>query len=101
MAERAQVKSDMLYNIIDNSNGFYQSMIDKDSRSRVNVVFRINPESLQGPFLKEAMALGLDGLAGHRSVGGIRVSLYNAVTVDQVKKVVSFMDQFKTKSTQK
>jgi len=101
MAERVQVKSDMLYNIIDNSNGFYQSMIDKDCRSRVNVVFRINPESLQSAFLKEAMSLGMDGLAGHRSVGGIRISLYNAVTVDQVKKLVSFMDLFKSNNTQK
>jgi len=94
MAARCKKKSEMLYNIIDQSDGFYQPPVSKDSRSRVNVVFIINPKSLQDKFLKEAESQSLSGLAGHRSVGGIRVSLYNSLTVEATQKLATFMEHF-------
>jgi len=97
MAKRSHQKSTLLYNIIDQSNGFYQHLVEPGSRSRVNVVFKINPENVQDQFLKEANARGLHGLAGHRLVGGVRVSLYNAVSLSEVECLVAFMKEFQEK----
>jgi len=97
MEERCQKKSDAVYKVIDESGGFYRPLIEKGSRSRVNVVFAINPESLHSQFVKEGEARDLYGLAGHRLLGGIRVSLYNAVTIAETELLVKFMKEFQEK----
>ena len=75
--ERNARKADKLYAEIDRT-GFYRGHAQKDSRSRMNVTFRLPSEELEKKFAKEATAAGLDGLKGHRSVGGMRASIYNA-----------------------
>lgn len=95
IATRNEAKSKLLYGAID-SSGYYACPVEKDSRSRMNVVFRIagENESVEKQFTQQAAAAGLVGLAGHRSVGGIRVSLYNAVTLEAVEALASFMREF-------
>jgi len=99
MAERVEKKAGLLYKVIDGSNGFYQPLVDKASRSRVNVVFKINPESHQDKFVKEATARGLHGLAGHRALGGIRASVYNALSVEHVETLAAFLKEFQEKNS--
>jgi len=99
MAERVDKKAGLLYKVVDESNGFYQPLVDKTSRSRVNVVFKINPDSLQDKFVKEATARGLHGLAGHRSLGGIRASVYNALSVEHVETLAAFLKEFQEKNS--
>ena len=88
-------KASALYAAIDGSDGYYRNPVQKDSRSRMNVVFRLPNEELEAKFVKEAKAAGMIGLKGHRSVGGIRASLYNAVPMEGVEKLVNFMNDFK------
>lgn len=87
-------KGDRLYAAIDKHAAFYRAPVEKDSRSYMNVVFRLPTEALEDTFVSEAKKAGMVGLKGHRISGGVRVSLYNAVTVENVKALVSFMDQF-------
>jgi len=89
-------KADLLYGAIDGSE-FYRGTADADSRSRMNVTFRLPSEELEGRFVKEATEQGLGGLKGHRSVGGCRASLYNATGLDAVKALVAFMAEFERK----
>jgi phosphoserine aminotransferase len=86
-------KADKLYAEIDRS-GFYRGHAAKDSRSRMNVTFRLPNEELEKKFVKESTAAGLDGLKGHRSVGGLRASIYNAFPEAGVDALVSFMKEF-------
>lgn len=86
-------KAGLLYNAID-STDFYRGHADADARSIMNVTFRLPSEELEKKFTAEATAQGLDGLKGHRSVGGIRASIYNAFPIDGVKALVSFMKDF-------
>jgi len=86
-------KSSRLYDEIDRT-GFYRSPVNKSHRSRMNVPFRIHDESLEPIFLKKADENGLLQLKGHRSVGGIRASIYNAMPVEGVEALVSFMRAF-------
>ena len=90
----------MLYRAIDDSDGFYSAPVHKSCRSRMNVPFVINggDEILEKKFLDEAAKEGFINLAGHRSVGGLRASLYNGMPVDGVEALVSFMEKFKEKS---
>ena len=81
---------------IDRS-GFYRGTADKDSRSLMNVTFRLPNEDLERLFVKESAAAGLDSLKGHRSVGGMRASLYNAFPEAGVDALVSFMKEFEAK----
>lgn len=99
MSDNSQKKSQLLYNRIDNSDGFYSCPIEKPYRSRMNVVFRIGggDEALEAEFLKEAQALKMSQLKGHRSVGGIRASIYNAVTLEDTEALVKHMDAFLAK----
>ena len=92
---RNQAKSQLLYDAIDQSD-YYSCPVEKTSRSHMNVVFRVagGNEEIEKRFAKEAAAAGLIGIAGHRSVGGMRVSLYNAVTREAVQGLVSFMEEF-------
>jgi phosphoserine aminotransferase len=86
-------KADKLYAEIDRT-GFYRGHAQKESRSRMNVTFRLPSEDLEKKFAKEATAAGLDGLKGHRSVGGMRASIYNAFPEDGVDALVGFMREF-------
>lgn len=92
------IKSKLLYDIIDKYSFFYQCPVEKPFRSRMNVVFTIQKPELEEIFLREAESLGLTGLKGHRSVGGIRASIYNAVTLDSVTKLAEFMNNFAEKN---
>ena len=94
MEERSAAKSRLLYDLIDGSGGFYEGRVEKHSRSRMNVVFRVRNRELEALLVKEAEGKGLVGLAGHRSVGGLRASLYNAVTVDDVQQLVHLLTSF-------
>ncbi len=94
---RNREKASLLYAAIDESNGFYNCPVQQGSRSVMNVVFRLPSEALEEAFVSEAKKARMVGLKGHRSVGGIRVSLYNAVGVDWVKTLTSFMKDFAQK----
>lgn len=96
MERRAVEKSSLVYNAIDASEGFYVCPVKPECRSRMNVPFRISAgEALETKFLSEAQKRGMMQLKGHRSVGGIRASIYNAVTVDETKFLVNFMNEFR------
>ena len=86
-------KAARLYAEIDRT-GFYRGTAQKESRSLMNVTFRLPSEELEGAFVKDATAQGLDGLKGHRSVGGIRASIYNAFPEDGVDALISVMREF-------
>jgi|SRR5262245_7195201 len=90
-------KADTLYSEIDRT-GFYKGHADKDSRSRMNITFRLGSEDLEKKFAKDATAAGLDGLKGHRSVGGMRASIYNAFPKAGVDALVDFMREFERKN---
>ena len=94
--KRNEAKAKLLYDTIEASGGFYRCPVDKDSRSKMNVVFRTagEDEAVEKQFAKEATAAGLAGTRGHRSVGGMRISLYNAVTIEAVEALTSFMREF-------
>jgi phosphoserine aminotransferase len=90
-------KASLIYEVIDDSQ-IYHGTTDVKSRSLMNVTFRMPDKKLEERFLAEAVENGLIGLKGHRSVGGCRASLYNAVTIDSIKKLVNFMREFEKKS---
>jgi phosphoserine aminotransferase len=90
-------KGRMLYDFIDQSN-FYRGTAAKDSRSLMNLTFRLPSEELENKFVSEASKAGLGGLKGHRSVGGCRASLYNAVGIDAVKALVEFMADYQKRN---
>jgi phosphoserine aminotransferase len=94
MAERNEHKARIVYDAIDRSGGFYRGHADKESRSRMNVTFRLPSEALEKQFVSESLVAGMVGLAGHRSVGGIRASLYNAVSVEACQVLAAFMGDF-------
>lgn len=91
-------KAKVLYDGIDTSDGYYRGHAEKDCRSLMNVTFRLPSEELENKFIKEATAAGLDGLKGHRSVGGLRASIYNAFPKAGVEKLVDFMGEFSKKN---
>lgn len=89
-AEKARI----LYECIDNSGGFYSNPVDPDCRSRMNAPFVLADAALDAPFLAAAKDAGVLGLKGHKSVGGMRASIYNAVSLDAVQALVGFMNDF-------
>ena len=93
MQQINQQKAELLYGYIDQSD-FYANPIAKANRSRMNVPFTLADSSLEKTFLAESEAAGLLNLAGHRSVGGMRASIYNAVSLEAVQALISFMDDF-------
>ena len=91
-------KAQLLYDVIDASDGFYKGHARKDSRSLMNVTFTMASPELEDKCAKEAAELDLIGLKGHRSVGGMRASIYNAMPVEGVKKLAEFMKEFQEKN---
>jgi phosphoserine aminotransferase len=96
IAKSNERKAAKLYSEIDRT-GFYRGTADKACRSLMNVTFRLATEELEKQFIKESTAAGLDGLKGHRSVGGMRASIYNAFPEDGVDALVAFMREFERK----
>jgi phosphoserine aminotransferase len=93
--ERANIaKANLLYEAIDGANGFYRCPVNRADRSRMNVPFTLKDSALDTEFLKQADARGLLQLKGHRSVGGMRASIYNAMPFEGVQALVDFMKQF-------
>ena len=97
MGEANAKKSALLYEAIDSSDGFYRGHAEPDSRSRMNVTFRLPSESLEKDFVAAAKEHGLAGIKGHRSVGGMRASIYNAMPLAGVEKLAAFMEEFRKK----
>lgn len=86
-------KAELIYSALDNSD-FYRGAAEKDSRSLMNITFRLPNEELEKKFVEDALKNDLGGLKGHRSVGGCRASIYNATSLDSVKTLVDFMKTF-------
>ncbi|MCK5005008.1 MAG: 3-phosphoserine/phosphohydroxythreonine transaminase [Candidatus Aminicenantes bacterium] len=86
-------KAGLLYDKFD-SGDFYNGTANKEDRSKMNVTFRLQSEELEKKFIEEATAAGFVGLKGHRSVGGCRASIYNAMPLESVQELVKFMDEF-------
>jgi phosphoserine aminotransferase len=97
MGQRNAEKAKTLYDLIDASRDFYASTADKDSRSLMNVTFRLPDEGLEKRFVDEALKQGMGGLKGHKSVGGCRASIYNATTLASVSALADFMRYFEEK----
>lgn len=94
MQARNVEKANVLYGALDRLAGFYRAPVEKASRSVMNIVFRCPTEALDAAFVAEAKKANMIGLKGHRTTGGIRCSAYNAVTVQDIQTLVSFMAQF-------
>lgn len=97
MQQENEAKANLIYDAID-ATDFYRGHADPDSRSMMNVTFRLPSEDLEKKFANEATARGLDGLKGHRSVGGIRASIYNAFPKEGCEALVEFMKEFEQKN---
>ena len=97
MAELNRQKADTLYHYLDQS-AFYRNDIPPDFRSHMNIPFQIVDESLHGRFINEAEAAGLSSLKGHRSVGGMRASIYNAMPIAGIEALIGFMKEFERKA---
>jgi phosphoserine aminotransferase len=96
--KRNQAKAKVIYDAIDKSGGFYKGHAEKDSRSLMNVTFTMSTPELEQKCVDEATKLDLIGLKGHRSVGGMRASIYNAMSIEGVKRLVEFMKDFQAKN---
>ena len=97
MEKRNTKKAKLLYDVIAGSDGFYRCPVDENARSTMNVIFRLPTEELEASFIGEAKRNGMVGLKGHRSVGGCRASLYNAMPVEGAEALAQFMKEFQEK----
>jgi phosphoserine aminotransferase len=97
LAARNDAKAALLYQAIDGSGGYYRNPIEPASRSRMNVPFTLHDAALDAAFLKESEAAGLLALKGHKAIGGMRASLYNAVSLEAVEALTAFMREFATR----
>ena len=97
MRDRNLRKAKRVYDVIDRSE-FYNCPVDASCRSTMNVVFRLPSEALEAQFLEQAAALSMSGLKGHRSVGGLRASIYNAAPYEWADSLAQFMTDFEAKS---
>ncbi len=95
--QRNREKAGMIYDVIDGSGGFYKGHADSDSRSLMNVTYRLPSEELEAKCVKEGLENRLVGLKGHRSMGGMRASIYNAMSIDGVKTLCEFLSEFQEK----
>lgn len=98
MFETNKHKANILYNCIDESSGFYKGHAEKDSRSLMNISFNLPGEELEKKLIADASAAGFSGLKGHRSIGGLRASIYNAFPTKGVEDLVVFMRDFQSKN---
>lgn len=98
MEEHNRKKAAIVYGAIDAEPGYYRGPVEQDSRSLMNIVFRLPTEDLEKKFVSEAAKEGMVGLAGHRSTGGIRASTYNAVSLESASALASFMAEFKRRN---
>lgn len=98
IGKRNADKAKLIYDAIDSSKGFYRPHARNDSRSAMNITFRLPSEDLEKKFVKESQANEMDGLKGHRNVGGIRASVYNAFPVAGCKALAEFMREFARKN---
>ncbi len=94
MGEINRTKADRLYRLLDSSDGFYRGRAETGNRSLMNVVFNLPTAELEREFLAAASAAGFSGLAGHRAIGGVRASIYNALSLSAVDELAGFMDDF-------
>ena len=97
MPKRNQTKAGLVYKAIDESGGFYKGHAKSD-RSLMNITFRLPNEQLEEQFAGEAKKRDMIGLKGHRSVGGMRASLYNALPIEAAQDLVKFMKEFQQKN---
>ena len=95
MEAQNRAKAKLLYEVIDSSNGFYAGHALPAVRSIMNVSFRLPSDEMTNKFVKAAEEQGMTDLKGHRSVGGIRASIYNAMPVEGVEKLRDFMIEFR------
>ncbi|TLS52496.1 3-phosphoserine/phosphohydroxythreonine transaminase [Paenibacillus antri] len=98
MEQRSLERSDLLYDVIDRSGGYYEGFAERASRSRMNVTWRMRDEALARQFVCESEQAGFEGLAGHRSVGGLRASIYNALPVAACEALADFMQDFQRRN---
>lgn len=96
MAELNRVKAEKLYDYIDSSDGYYTNPVAVANRSWMNVPFILHNSDLDAEFLAQSHAAGLHALKGHRSVGGMRASIYNAMSIDGIDALIGFMQEFKS-----
>jgi phosphoserine aminotransferase len=99
MDKRASQRARLVYGAVDGSGGWFRSPVDTASRSRMNVVFRLPSEELEEKFLGEAGKADMSGLKGHRSVGGCRASMYNAMPIEGAERLAQFMVDFKKRNS--
>jgi phosphoserine aminotransferase len=90
-----RAKQERIYQLMDLQPDYFKGTVETDSRSWMNITMRLPSEDLEKKFIAEAKAAGFGGLKGHRSVGGVRVSLYNAMTLEGVEKLADFMEKFR------
>lgn len=95
MAGINRSKAELLYGLLDGSDGFYRGRAVAQDRSTMNVAFNLPTPDLERRFLAEALTAGFSGLAGHRAIGGVRASIYNALTLSAVEELVGFMEDFR------
>jgi phosphoserine aminotransferase len=93
-------KAKLMYRVLDNSDNFYRGRVAPQDRSLMNVTFKLANPEIENRFLAEAQAAGFSGLAGHRSVGGVRASLYNGLALPAVEQLVGFMEDFQRRHKQ-
>ena len=98
MEKQNREKGDLLYNLFDASDGFYRNPVDTADRSFMNVVFRLPSEELEAKFVADGKEAGFIGVKGHRSVGGCRISMYNATSVQSIQDLIGFMKEFQSKN---
>ena len=97
MKEKNEKKADILYNFLDNSK-LFNGTVRKEDRSLMNVPFVTGNDELDAKFIKEATKAGFVNLKGHRTVGGMRASIYNAMPIEGVEKLVEFMKKFEAEN---
>ncbi|MFH1529833.1 MAG: 3-phosphoserine/phosphohydroxythreonine transaminase [Pseudomonadota bacterium] len=98
MERLAKERSELLYGCMAASSGYYRCPVEERTRSTMNVVWRLPTEDLEKQFIAEALAAGFSGLKGHRSVGGCRASIYNAMPVKGITSLVEFMNEFQRRN---
>ena len=94
IARRNEAKAKVIYDVIDNSNGFYKGHAEKEYRSKMNITFNLANAEMEKDFVAKGKAAGFVGIGGHRLVGGCRASTYNAVPMEACEALAEFMKQY-------